>query len=813
MDRIIRLARACIASASCALVLIAASDARGDPADAIGAIDPTLERDTRPRSIVPERARSPSGFLYEQPYRFPDVLPLAGGWSYRLSGELGILTSHGPDRAARLHGYRDYRDGFAVNYFSFAMEQGAEARYFDVTAGAVGRKDQHFRAALGRYGEFRASGYFSQLPRSFTDQARTVFEGAGSANLTLPAGLIPGNNSPAQIASALQSATPFDLGFVRRKSGLEIEATPNAHWRLYARYGQERTNGTRPLGSAGSFPGVPTTELVEPIAYKTHSVTAGAQWASEALQANVSYTGSFFRNAVDTLTWENPLRVDVVDFPVLRRGRIDLYPDNDFHNLKIDLSAALPMRGRVRGGLSWSRMSQDDPLIGPVANSGILGGVDLANWNTTDALSKKSAGARIDNRMIHVSSLVSPVQDLTLQASFRRDEEDNKTRYTAFNPLTGQFGYLGLDGAVNNLVPAFSRVQVQSVPFEYRKDRYAVEGDYRFLRRTNVVLGYERETIKGRLREVGRTEEDRLRVALNNRDLPWATLRLSFEQARRSGDRYDFDANRLYYSTVSLANWPATLAQLRKHDVADRNQQIANARINFLVREDMDLAISGRYLRNRYGAAYGRLGERTSALNLEWSWQPGTRASAYAHYGFQRSRNRMAQISDDPAGFGTGDPNAGGAVYPLANRWEEDSRDDAHSFGFGFRHAFSRVILESGYAWMYSPYRTRYGFASGGALVGGAAAAAGAGEGMPDIVFRQQTLESSLRITIDRNVSLRLYHRYERARFSDWHYDALPLVFANGAGVFLGAGAPNYSSHLFGIFIQYAPGAARDRGS
>ena len=142
----------------------------------------------------------------------------------------------------------------------------------------------------------------------------------------------------------------------------------------------------------------------------------------------------------------------------LRRGRMDLYPDNAFNNLKLDVSAALPMRGRLSGGVAWSRTTQDDNLIAPTVNSGTLSGappVNLANWNTTDALSRTSAGARIDTLLTHLSGSFSPLQDLSLQVKWRRYEENNKTQYTAFNPLTGQFGYLGLDGGVNNIVPSF----------------------------------------------------------------------------------------------------------------------------------------------------------------------------------------------------------------------------------------------------------------------------------------------------------------------------------------------------------------------
>src|SRR6185295_2802251 len=100
-----------------------------------------------------------------------------------------------------------------------------------------------------------------------------------------------------------------------------------------------------------------------------------------------------------TLTWEQPLTVG--DPAALQRGRIALYPDNAYHNLKLDMSASLPLRGRLSGGFSWSRMTQNDSLVAPTVNSGFLGPVNLANWNTTDALSQGNANARIDTRVAH----------------------------------------------------------------------------------------------------------------------------------------------------------------------------------------------------------------------------------------------------------------------------------------------------------------------------------------------------------------------------------------------------------------------------
>jgi MtrB/PioB family decaheme-associated outer membrane protein len=802
-----RAAAVFLASTLAAHGAASADTVQGDALNPRG-IDPTRERDRSGMSLlIPEPSRTPSGLLFEPPVEVRQAMPFTGNWNYRLTTELGVLR--GPDRAPRIRDYGDFRDGFRWNYLDFSTEQAGTARYFDFTAGAVGRKDQHYRAIFGGYGDFKTSIYFSQIPKQFTDQAHTLFQGIGSGNLTLPAGLVPGNNTAAQITAALQAASPFALGFDRKKAGLDFDATPGAEWRFHARYSQEQKKGTRPFGSASSYPGVPAVETIEPVDYKTHDLSAGLQWSSETYQANFGYTGSFFRNAIDTLTWENPLTVG--DPAVVQRGRMDLYPDNGFHNLKLDLSAALPMRGRLSGGLSWSRMTQDNNLIAPTVNSGILAGTNLANWNTPDALSQKSAGARIDTRLAHASGAFSPLQDLSLQVRLRHIEEDNKTRYAAFNPLTGQLGYFGLDGGNNsNIVPGVFRVPIQSVPFETRKNNYSIEGDYQLRRRTNVILEYAREGIRDPYREYGKTTEDRFRAALNNRDVPWATVRVSYEHARREGDDYRFDPNRLFYSGTALINAPATLADLGKYDVADRKQQVLKGRAVFMVAGDMDLAVSGRYTQNKYGATYGRLSDQLTAFNLEWNWQPHPGASAYAHYGYERRHNRMAQISDDPAGWGTGNPNAGGAVYPLANRWEQESRDNAHTLGLGIRYAFAGATLESGYAYLYSPSLILYRFASDGALVGGAAAAATAGEGMPNINFRQQSLETSLRITINKNMALRLYHRYERTRIEDWHYDGLPLVFSNGAGVFLGAGPRNYSGNLFGVFYQYTP-AAREK--
>lgn len=802
--------------------------------------DPTLDRDPQGKSlIIPKLSRTPTGLLYDWPPAYPEVLPLAGNWNYNFSTEIGGLFKNHGVRSGKFREYADWDDGLLLNSLRFGAEEKGTARYFDFAAGAVGRDDQYYRATFGRYGDFRINAFFNETPHVFNQSARTVFQGAGSGVLTLAPGLVPGNNTSAQVAAALAGASPFELGLSRKRGGLGIDATPTSDLRIYASYAQEKREGTRPFGGALSFNfpaatnGVPNltgglAETIEPIDYRTHDVLAGVQWARDRYQVNLSYTGQFFRNHIDTLTWDVPFRVSpVATASVIPRGRFDLYPDNDFHNVKLDAAmAGLPMRGQVTGTLSYSRLSQDDNLVAPTVNSGVVtssgaGGatVDLTPFNTTAGLSQTSANARIDTLLGQLQGSFAPARDLAVRAKLRHYEENNKTSYTAFNPLTGQFGYPANDGAVFVASPGFNGlffpgnlalttipIRYRSIPYSYRKDNYAVEGDYRLVSRTNVTFGYERENYHRDHRERDETWENRFRLGANSREIPWATVRVSYEYARRLGGAYNPDPyEEFYLSNRAPGIPPHTLAQLRKLDLADRTQNVVNGRVNFIVHDDMDVMLTGKFVDNDYGADYGRQRERNWSVNLDWSWTPVPTASAYAHYGFQQTRIKQANINDNTAAAlaGSGDANAGGAVYPLANAWDADSRDRSHTFGLGFRYGFGRMTLESGYSFIYSNYRLGYGFASAGALATPALVGV-AGDSMPDMAYRQHLLETSVKVPVRRELAVRLYHRYETARFADWHYDGLPLVVGNE--LFLGAVPESYSAHVFGVFLQYVPG-------
>src|SRR4029434_6003518 len=112
---------------------------------------------------------------------------------------------------------------------------------------------------------------------------------------------------------------------------------------------------------------------------------------------------------------------------------------------------------------------------------------------------------------------------------------------------------------------------------------------------------YERENLRREHREREKTWEDKIRLGYVNRDSETGTLRLSDEYCRLRGS--DFLATNLseFYSislgpvpgaaTTNIASWLRNVEQFRRFDVADRNQNVLNARYNYGISPPLDVSV------------------------------------------------------------------------------------------------------------------------------------------------------------------------------------------------------------------------------
>jgi predicted porin len=635
----------------------------------------------------------------------------------------------------------------------------------------------------------------------------------------------------------------------------------------------------------GGGDGGGNVDITEAIDYSTHDFLGGLLYSDPQTSLDLQLSASLFRNGIDTMTVQNPLTVltfGIAGVPsqTFTAGHFDLYPDNDYYKIKAEYARSLPSLwdGRVSASVAWTRSTQNDSLIAPTTfalTGGTINGVPTTNvWNTTAALTQPTANAQIDSTLANVRLLVNPAPALALTGNIRYYETDNSTAYTTCNPLTGQWGRLLNDGSgaaivstpeylaahcnlaavqALNVAPNIGNINIRSVPYDERQIVYSLIGDYRLGPKSNLTATFEQENFEPTNRERDKTWESRLKLGYTNRALADAVVLLSYEYDSRRGSDYVSNPYTAFYSAglgpiptspgTDMTGWIQTNGALRKFDLADRDQNIIKARLNWTGISALNAGLAVQYNGIHYpDSAYGRNGtsDQTS-VSLSLDYEPEALWGIYGYYTWQNAKTNQAGLQENECVMGTtyyffsnGVVNTSGTaptdtslvgttqvtpgnwqqvcmtasalspLYPTSRTWTNTQRSTNQAFAIGGHYDFPRARLDLNYTYVngrtktsYTYNAAAYGFTPGElALIGG---------GMPDSVFIQGIVDASMLVPITKAVALRLYYRYENGRISDWHYDGVQQnpVPASTA-VYLDYGPQSYHASIAGVFVRYA---------
>src|SRR5690606_6122482 len=138
--------------------------------------------------------------------------------------------------------------------------------------------------------------------------------------------------------------------------------------------------------------------------------------------------------------------------PALYTGEFASEPDNDYHNVRANLTRKIPWNGELSLTASRGQMRQNEPLLAPMNCQGQFG-IDLsptgaptnpylfdcADWNAPAALSRTRADLTIETSMLAGRVVLQPTRRITWRGDLRYDKQDYDGDYQAFNPLTGQY--------------------------------------------------------------------------------------------------------------------------------------------------------------------------------------------------------------------------------------------------------------------------------------------------------------------------------------------------------------------------------------
>ncbi|MEX0617769.1 MAG: MtrB/PioB family outer membrane beta-barrel protein [Pseudohongiellaceae bacterium] len=772
----------------------------------------------------PRNARSPAGLLYPPVMNSPGFTEAAEtGWLYRGVLEAGYLGNSGTTDTGSFLEYGDLSEGFMLRGLGYEAIKPEEGKYFRLVSGAVGRDDSYYHVEGGQYGKMKLGAFFSSTPHTFSTNSRSLYDGIGTGVLALPAGIQAGESTAEDVRNYLNARPPRKLALQRDKSGALFTFDLNRQLQFHGQISSESREGTRAFGGTFSYPQVgQVIETIEPIDHQTTEVITGFRYVRDRLQGNLSYTGSFFRNEFESLTFENPGIPTFAGVYFPPQGQFALAPDNTFHSIRGDLATRFdPWSGRFNATVAYSVASQDEKLLPPTTATGIGGSssypVNLDNWNTVNALSQARADARVNTLTAQARYAVRPTRNLGVQFEVRVRDEDNETDYRVFNPLTGEYGYPALDGGLGTVkiglggiyrpsVPG-SRVRIANIPPAIDRAHGDVSFDYRLQYGTRLNLRLRHQETDYAHRERSRVEDDEIKLEVANSSLDNAILRMTYIHVDRSGTDYNPNPYEQFYSS-SFADFqprfadgqvPHTLSALRKYDLADKSGQTLRAQAHILLSDKSDLQLTGSISDDDFEADFGLRDSRSLTLNTEWTYQFNKESDAFLYYSYQDRRSDVSNIND--AGPIGSDPAPGGAVYRLDAVWSQAAKEINHAAGGGYQRAIGALTFEASYTYSFARSELGYDYASPRAF-NNAYTQEVAGNAYPDQTFELHMAEASLAWPIRDNFTLRFFYRYEREDLDDFHYQGLVDPVLAGT-IYLQAVPEDFSAHLLGTYLKF----------
>ena len=797
--------------------------------------------------LVPGEHRSPTGNLYICPPPSPHA-DEHGDWQYYGVLQLGYLGTDGGSGNALWNRYADWTGDLILGLLDMSFERAADGSYANVRASRLNDDDQYYQAVYGRAGSYKVEAFIRDMPNVLSNNAKPIWNGMGTNTLTLPASLTSAGSTPSQVAAVSAAISDRTLSVKREKQGIGYSTFLTPQWTAYANVTDEERKGERAYGGPFffnyAFPdngGV--LETVKPIDDATINFAGGLRYAGSVWRMDFGYQGSFYRDRYTSYTYQMPFALtpvipNAVSAP-LTTGQMSTEPDNNYSNLQATFTRKLPLNGELSLTASAGRMTQNDRLIAPIDCQGVFGiGVNgnlapgpqnpylynCADWNTSAALSRPSADLGIDTTMLDARIVVQPNADLGVRGGLKFNREGyGNNEYLAYNPLTGQYGYIAENGAQGSVVngPNGSSqagvglwdptdpsaiVRIRSLPLSEQTIGANLGADWKLGAHNALGATYEFSRYEPDNSERSQVDDNSLKLSWVIRPFDGLTLRANVTYLKQTGDSYNDHAYDFLYS-VSLPGFvtpvggvPAmSVDALRLYDLADRDENRFDLMATLAPREDMTLSASLRTDLNDYGAEIGRQKYDTLGATVQWEWQPYAGTNANIYYGYDRSKLLMANVND--SGSGT-DPTLGGATFPFDSRWWSNDIERNQSAEAALTHSIGRMRIDASWTWLDSRGTTRYRFATPDALAYFGDAMTVPANVFPPMAYRVNSLSVALTIPVFKRVSLRLFDDFERGAISDWHYTGFDTGLVYDHRVYTDGGPQSYAANLIGLLVN-----------
>jgi MtrB/PioB family decaheme-associated outer membrane protein len=565
---------------------------------------------------------------------------------------------------------------------------------------------------------------------------------------------------------------------LRRDKGTgALVLTPTTDWTVSLKYSREKMYGHRPFGTTtNGFNNI--IELPEPIDYRTNLVDARTEYAHDRWDVQTGYSGSFFDNKVDTLTWDVPFAVTGTNSA---QGRLDLYPSNNAQNFTFAGAVNLARQTRLIASVVPGWMRQDDTFMPLTINPALA---------VSAPLPAPSLDGSKQTLAMNYTLTTEAVPRLPLTFRYTSYDYNNNTPHLTFPQI------VITDSSISG--------PFTSEPFGYNRKKLALDASWEFMKSSAIQFLYNWERFDRSLREVERSTEHTVGASVDLSPYDWLLLRGSYNHGDRDPEEY-----------VGTA---AMLPSLRKFEEAGRTRHRAMTLLQITPVDPLTFDVAYTTTQDAYrekgcvwlgfDQCYGLLRDINYTYSFDASYAPTSRFSLFAEYTKeknnyrQRSRQRNPATATAPA---NDSPN---------NDWETNRRDNVDTYTAGLTASLTdKAVVDLFYS-LSAATNKLFTRALGTPGAPGAPAflpttAPPAAADYPDTSNRWHQMVADLKFPLlSGNLTPKLEYRYEKYDRVDFQLVNVGQYFTDSqllSSVFLGVGEdiPGYIAHIVSASLEY----------
>lgn len=657
------------------------------------------------------------------------------------------------------------------------------AKYWSLTGTDLGLDSRSLNYQQGEQGNYKLFLDYDQLPTHRSDSAKTIFDGAGGNNLTLPAGWVP-SGTTAGMTQLLPSLKSVDIETERRKVGVGFSKAFADRWDFKVSYKDEVKDGIKTIGGViGNSGGNPRAALLpEPVDYNTRQLDAVLGYADARKQFQLSYYMSLFKDKNDSLTWQNPYSAiggwdASAGFAAGGQGRLALPPDNEFHQVSASGGYNLTDKTRVSADVSVGRMTQNQAFLPYTVNPTLAASI-------TQPLPSSSLDGQIDTTLINLKLASRPMADFRWNASLRHDDRNNKTPRS-------EYVYIGGDSQTQNTAATSSNRRYNE-PYSFTENQLKLDAGYKLAKRTELSAGFQRSDTERTYSEREEAKENTYKLGLRTSLADSLSGGLRLSRADRTGSTYVGEEPFLssyspgYTPTVD-GGWE-NHPDLRKYFQADRTRDKLALFATFAPGEKVALGFNASYLKDDYSESeMGLTASKAGQYTMDATYMATEAVTTYAFYSYEDFKS-----GQDGRAFSGGANKLPQAADPTRD-WFARHRDRVNTVGAGVKYTIAKNKFDIGADYIYAASKSDVDVTTGSSL---------SSEPLPTSPTRLNSVSLYGKYQLQKNMSLKAGYRFEKYRSEDWALDGVaPNQLANV--ITLGELSPNYRVHVITFAVGY----------